>query len=89
MLSLFNIMKYFDNEIEKNQITYQFFNKEKLVKKECGFYVNLITKNFEFYIDVLDIYLSYPFFNKEKKEEILMFKESIIKRKNSIIRLTW
>ena len=50
-------MKYFDNEIEKNQITYQFFNKEKLVKKECGFYVNLITKNFEFYIDVLDIYI--------------------------------
>ena len=87
MKSLFNIMKYFfiqsdNNENEKNFIAYKFFKKK--IIKEHGDYVNHITKGFDFYIEVLNLYLNCTFFNQEKKEEIIKFKEQIIKRKNSI-----
>jgi len=87
MKSLFNIMKYFfiqsdNNEIEKNYIAYKFFKKK--IIKEHGDYVNLITKGFDFYIEVLNLYINSTFFNQEKKGEIIKFKEQIIKRKNSI-----
>ena len=82
--SLFNIMKYFilksdNNTLEKNNIPYKFF--EKKVKNYFISVINYINKDFEFYIDVLNLYLDCPFFNEDKKSEINKVKNSIIKQK--------
>ena len=87
MKSLFNIMKYFmlqsdDNIIEKNYTAYKFFIKK--VKKEHEDYINHITNGFDFYFEVLDMYLNCSFFNEENKKEIRIFKDKIIQRKNDL-----
>ena len=85
--SLFNIMKYFilksdNNTLEKNNIPYKFF--EKKVKNYFISVINYINKDFEFYIDVLNLYLDCPFFNEDKKSEINKVKNSIIKQKKKV-----
>ena len=90
--SLFNIMKYFiiqsDNSyIEKNNIPYKFF--EKNVQNHLLKNMKYITKDFNFYIDVLNLYLDCPFFNNDKKGKIkkIIRKFTIKKRyyKNVIL----
>ena len=90
--SLFNIMKYFiiqsDNStIEKNNIPYKFF--EKSVQNHLLKNMKYITKDFNFYIDVLNLYLDCPFFNTDKKGKIkkIIRKFTIKKRyyKNVIL----
>ena len=72
--SLFNIMKYFiikshNNFIEKIFIPYKFF--EEKVKMILLRDMKYISKDFEFYIDVLNLYLECPFFSKDEKNVIL------------------
>ena len=83
--SLFNIMKYFilqsdNNTIEKNNIPYKFFDKKVKNKlRNCMKYIN---KDFDFYIDVLNIYINCPFFDNDKKKEINKFiRKLTIKKK--------
>ena len=71
-----------DNIIEKNYTAYKFFIKK--VKKEHEDYINHITKGFDFFFDVLDMYLNCSFFNEENKKEIRIFKDKIIQRKNDL-----
>ena len=83
MKSLFNIMKYFfvqsdDNEIEKDFIAFKFFIKK--VVKESEHYINNITKGFDFYLNVLDMYLNCSFFDEPRIQQILTFKEKILQR---------
>ena len=78
--SLFNIMKYFivqsdNNEIEKNYIPYKFFDEK--VKKIFRKNVKVINKNFNFYIDVFNLYLNCSFFNNDKKNIIRKLKRKI------------
>ena len=80
--SLFNIMKYFiiqsdNNTLEKNNIPYKFF---KTYLKYFENVINYINKEFEFYIEVLNLYIDCPFFTKEKKDEINNLKKKIIIR---------
>ena len=80
--SLFNIMKYFiiqsdNNTLEKNNIPYKFF---KTYLKYFENVINYINKGFEFYIEVLNLYIDCPFFTKEKKDEINNLKKKIIIR---------
>ena len=83
--SLFNIMKYFilqsdNNTIEKNNIPYKFFDKKVKNKlRNCMKYIN---KDFDFYIDVLNLYINCPFFDNDKKKEINKFiRKLTIKKK--------
>ena len=87
MKSLFNIMKYFfvqsdDNEIEKNFIAFKFFIKK--VVKENEHYVHNITKGFDFYLNVLDMYLNCSFYDEVKIEQILNFKQKILDREYDV-----
>ena len=63
--SLFNIMNYFiiksdNNSLEKNNIPYKFFDEK--VKIYINEVINKITKNFNFYIKVLNLYIFYQLF---------------------------
>ena len=83
MKSLFNIMKYYfvqsdNNEIEKNFIAFNFLKKKVIQDNEH--YVNNITEGFDFYLNVLDMYLNCSFFNDMKIKEISRFKEKILER---------
>ena len=80
--SLFNIMKYFiiksDNiTLEKNNIPYKFFDEK--VKTYINDVINKISEEFNFYIEVLNLYLNCPFFSKEKKDKINKYKNKILK----------
>ena len=79
--SLFNIMKYFilksdNNTIEKNNMPYKFFEKKvkNILKKDLKY----LSKHFEFYIDVFNLFLNCPFFNKDKKKVLLKFKRKVL-----------
>ena len=85
--SLFNIMKYLfvqsdNNTIEKNSIAYKFF-KEK-VKNYISNNINSIINNFEFYVEVLDLYINCPFFTRIQKDEFNKIKDKIINQKKTI-----
>ena len=78
--SLFNIMKYFilqsdNNEIEKNYIAFRFFIEH--VKNKFEKEMKYISKDFDFYIEVLDLYLDCPFFTQEKKQMFLKLMHKI------------
>ena len=80
-------MKYFyiksdNNIIEKNYIPYKFF--EEKVKMILLRDLKYITKNFDFFISVLNLYLECPFFSNYKKAVILKIKRKIIVRKRYI-----
>jgi len=87
MRSYFNIMKYFliksDNNIdEKILMPYQFFYKK--VRNETIQFIDKITEGFEFYFEVLDLYLNCTYFNDERKKEIQNYKDIIIQREHYI-----
>lgn len=83
--SLFNIMKYFilqsdNNTIEKNNIPYKFFDRK--VKNKLRNCIKYLNKDFNFYIDVLNLYLDCPFFDSDKKNIIKKFIRKLsIKKK--------
>ena len=77
--SLFCIMKYFyeksgNNTFEKKYVGYNFFSKKvKLYQK----YIKYLNKGFNFYNQVLDLYLNSSFFTFNEKEKLLSFKNDI------------
>ena len=86
--SLFNIMKYFilqsdNNTVEKNFIPYRFFLER--VKKKFEKNVKYITKDFDFYIEVFNLFLECPFFTNEKKKLFQKLKHKIIIKKRYYI----
>ena len=73
-------MKYFilqsdNNEIEKNYIAFRFFIEH--VKNKFEKEMKYISKDFDFYIEVLDLYLDCPFFTQEKKQMFLKLMHKI------------
>ena len=68
-----------NNTIEKNNIAYKFF-KEK-VKNYIRNNINSIINNFEFYVEVLDLYINCPFFTRKQKDEFNIIKDKIINQK--------
>ena len=70
------------NTIEKNNIAYKFF-KEK-VKNYIRNNINSIINNFEFYVEVLDLYINCPFFTRIQKDEFNKIKDKIINQKKTI-----
>ena len=83
--SLFTTLKYYyyvqskENYIEKNFVGYKFF-----YEKVYNLYQNKtdnLTRDFDFIIEVLDMYINCPFFNETQKYNITNFKNIIIKRK--------
>ena len=86
--SLFNIMKYFilqsdNNTIEKNFIPYRFFLEH--VKEKFEKDIKFITQDFEFYIEVFNLFLESPFFTNEKKQLFQKMKHKIIIKKRYYI----
>jgi glycosyltransferase involved in cell wall biosynthesis len=83
--SLFNIMKYFiiktdNNSIEKNFIAFRFFYDK--VRKKLNKNLKYITFHFQFFLEVLNLYLNCSFFSKEDKDIILKYKRKIIIKKS-------
>ena len=83
--SLFNIMKYFilksdNSSIEKNNIAYKFFDEK--VREYLNHAINHINKEFEFYIEVLDLYINCKYFAKEKKDIFNNIKNQIVNKLN-------
>ena len=86
--SYFNIMKYFilqsdNNTIEKNYIPYRFFIEH--VKNRFEKDMKYLTRDFDFYIEVLNLYLDCPFLTKEKKEIFQKLKHRIILKRRYYI----
>ena len=80
-------MKYFilqsdNNTIEKNNIPYKFFKTK--VKKHFISSINYINKDFEFYIEVLNLYLNCKHFGKNIIDEINNLKKRIINQRKKI-----
>ena len=82
--SLFTTLKYYyvqskESYTEKNFVGYKFF-----YEKVYNLYQNKtdnLTRDFDFIIEVLDMYINCPFFNETQKYNITNFKNIIIKRK--------
>jgi glycosyltransferase involved in cell wall biosynthesis len=84
--SLFSIMKYYfeqsdNNNLEKNLIAYNFFKV-----KVNNFIEDLsnLTGEFEYIIDVLNLYLKCPFFDDKQKNNLIFFKNKVKIRKNKL-----
>jgi len=82
--SLFNIMKYFiiksdNNLIEKNFMPFKFFAKKVngIVKRDMKY----ITEGFDFYIEVINLFLECPFFIKQQKDIFIKLKRKFIIKK--------
>jgi len=87
MRSYFNIMKYFliksdNNTNEKILMPYNFFYKK--TRNLCKRFIHKITEGFEFYFEVLDLYLNCTYFDAKKKKEIQKYKNIIIQRENYV-----
>ena len=52
--------------------------------KENEHYVHNITKGFDFYLHVLDMYLNCSFYDEVKIEQILNFKQKILDREYNV-----
>ena len=81
--SLFSIMKYYfeqsdNNNLEKNLIAYKFF---KFKVNNHIKQINKLTGEFEYIIDILNLYLNCSFFNKEQRIFLNHFKEKVEIRK--------
>ncbi len=82
--SLFATLKYYyyktkENEIEKNYVCYKFF-----IDKIYNLYQNMtdyLTNDFDYIIDVLNLYINCHLFNKTQTIILTNFKNLIIKRK--------
>ena len=86
--SYFNIMKYFilqsdNNTIEKNNIPYRFFIEH--VKDRFEKDMKYLIRDFDFYIEVLNLFLDCPFLANEKKEIFQKLKHRIILKRRHYI----
>ena len=86
--SYFNIMKYFilqsdNNTIEKNNIPYRFFIEH--VKDRFEKEMKFLIRDFDFYIEVLNLFLNCPFLANEKKEIFQKLKHRIILKRRHYI----
>ena len=82
--SLFSIMKYYyeksgNNEFEKNKIAFNFF--ENKVYKNFLNDVDKVSEGFDFFNEVLDLYLNCPFYSSLQKAKLSKFKDKINDRK--------
>ena len=78
--SIFCIMKYYyeksgNNKFEKNHFAFDFFEKKvlKLYLKDVG----KINQDFDFYNEVLDLYLNCTFYTVEQKSKLITFKNKL------------
>lgn len=83
--SKFNIMKYFylqsdNNTLEKINMPFKYFQMK--VKNKYEKYIIYLTDEFEFILDVLNLFLNSTYFNNQQKFNIARFKNKIIDRKN-------
>ena len=82
--SLFSIMKYYyeksgNNEFEKNKIAFNFF--ENKVYKNFLNDADKVSEGFDFFNEVLDLYLNCPFYSSLQKAKLSKFKDKINDRK--------
>ena len=85
-LSVFNNMKYFyiqsDNTtIEKNNLAYKYFLSSY---RNFGAFIPNLTESFDFFIDVLDLYLNSSYFSNDQKLKLNEVKSRIIWQKKSL-----
>ena len=79
-LSIFNNMKYFyfqsdNNTLEKNNFAYKyFFSKTKIFEK----YLSNVTNGFDYFLDILNIYINSTYFTGFQKKYINKFKLRVI-----------
>ena len=84
--SIFNNMRYFyiqsdDTTADKSNLAYKYFDKNyKSLKKNM---VNL-SKDLDFMIDVLDLYINSNYFNESQKNKLKEIKNMINERKKKV-----
>jgi len=83
---IFTIMKYYfeqsSSPYEKIYGGYKFFTY-RIIRKYNN-KIQFLTNGFEYIIDVIDMYLKYPYFSKDQKLLLKLFKTKIIKQKLNI-----
>ena len=86
--SIFNNMKYFyiqsdNNTLEKSNLAYKyFFSKIKVFGK----YLPYVSVGFDYYLDILDLYINSSYFNDFQKKTLNDFKIKIILKKKGIMK---
>ena len=85
--SVFSIMEYYleksdDNSFEKKLIAYNFFwiKVFNLYQKD----IDHLTGEFEYIINVINLYLNCPFFDKKQKYYLFLFKKKVQKKENEV-----
>ena len=84
--SIFNNMRYFyiqsdDTTADKSNLAYKYFDKNyKPLKKNM---VNL-SRDFDFMIDVIDLYINSNYFNESQKNKLKEIKNMINERKKKV-----
>ena len=87
--SIFNNMKYFyiqsdNNTIEKTNLAYKYFFQKI---KVFGKYLPYVTTGFDYFLDILNLYMNSSFFSEHQKKFISEFRLKIIDRKKNVTKL--
>ena len=88
--SLFTIMKYYyeqtdNNTYEKIMGGYNFYKLRFTYRYKNK--INFLTKDFDYLIEILDIYINSPYFTYHQKKSFKKFKKKILIQKNKIYYL--
>ena len=87
--SIFNNMKYFymqsdDTVADKRNMAYKYFDKSfKDLKKN----MDKLSADFDFILEVLELYLNSSYFNESQKKKLYTIKSMVIERKNELIKI--
>ena len=87
--SIFNNMKYFymqsdDTVADKRNMAYKYFDKSfKDLKKN----MDKLSADFDFILEVLELYLNSSYFNESQKKKLYTIKSMVIERKNELNKI--
>lgn len=88
--TLFTIMEFYyeqsdNNTFDKSMGGYNFFDLR--VNKMYNKKIKYLTSGFNYINNILDLYINSPFFNKEQKNNLKLFKIKINNQKNKINKM--
>ena len=87
--SIFNNMKYFylqsdNNNVAKNNLAYKYFYSQT---KKFAKYLPYVTNGFDYFVDILNLYLNSTYFTRFRKQYIIQLKLKIIDTKKKVMKL--
>ncbi len=81
-------MKYFyvqsdNNTLEKNKLVYKYFDKQLAM---FGKFLQYVTSDFDYFLEILDLFMNSTFFNSTQKSNIYNYKLLFNERKAKLKR---